>query len=234
MKIAAIGDIHCRVNFHGEVRNMLEGISDNADVLLLAGDLTDNGLTEEAEVLVDELSIINIPIMAVLGNHDHEGGKSDEVKEIVQQGGIHILEDGSHEIGNIGFAGVKGFAGGFDKTLIQPFGENIIKAFIRASIEEAVQLENALAKMDCDRRVAVLHYSPVKGTLEGEPVELFPFLGSSRLASALDRQGADIVVHGHAHHGSLYGETPGKIPVHNVSRFVRSHNSQPPYCVFEL
>jgi Icc-related predicted phosphoesterase len=234
VRIAAIGDIHCRKNSQGEVRKMLKGVSGSAEVLLLAGDLTDNGLIEEAEVLIEELDIIKIPILAVLGNHDHEGGQSDDIKEVVQQGGVHILEDGSHEIENVGFVGVKGFAGGFDKTLIQPFGENILKAFIRASIEEAVQLENALAKMDCERRVAVLHYSPVKGTLEGEPVELFPFLGSSRLASALDRQGADIVVHGHAHHGSLYSETPGKIPVHNVSRFVRSHNSQPPYCIFDL
>jgi Icc-related predicted phosphoesterase len=234
VRIAAIADIHCRVNFRGEVEKMLEGLPGNADVLLLAGDLTDNGLPEEADLLAKELSFIDVPIMAVLGNHDHEGGKADEVKTIIQQSGVHILEDGALEIGNVGFVGVKGFSGGFDKTLIQPFGENILKAFIRASIEEAVVLENALAKMDCEHRVAVLHYSPVKGTLEGEPLELFPFLGCSRLASALDRQGADIVVHGHAHHGSLYSETPGKIPVHNVSRFVRSRNAQPPYCIFEL
>jgi uncharacterized protein len=234
VRVAAIGDLHCRVNFQGEIERLLEGVSDNADALLLAGDLTDNGLAEEAETLVKELSSIEIPIMGVLGNHDHEGGKADEVKRIVQQGGVHILEDGSFEIGKVGFVGAKGFAGGFDKTLIQPFGENILKAFIRSSIEEAVQLENALAKMDCERKVAVLHYAPVKGTLEGEPVELFPFLGCSRLASALDRQGVDIVVHGHAHHGSLYAETPARIPVHNVSRFVRVRNNHPPYCIFEL
>jgi Icc-related predicted phosphoesterase len=234
VRIAAIGDLHCKVNFHGEIERLLEGVSDNADVLLLAGDLTDNGLIEEAEVLVEELSSIELPIMAVLGNHDHESGKSEEIKSVVQQGGVHILEDSSLEIGKVGFVGVKGFAGGFDKTLIQPFGENILKAFIRSSIEEAVQLENSLAKMDCEHRVAVMHYSPVQGTLEGEPVELWPFLGCSRFASALDRQGADIVVHGHAHHGSLYAETPGHIPVHNVSRFVRVRSDQPPYCVFEL
>jgi uncharacterized protein len=234
MRIAAMADVHCRTSAPGQIREFLEGIQEQADVLLLPGDLTDNGLVEEAHQLVEELSFLSVPILAVLGNHDHENGQAENLAEIFQESGIHLLDGTSLEIDGVGFVGTKGFCGGFGKTLIQPFGEAALKTFIRTSIEEAIQLENALAKLSCDRKVAILHYAPIRETLYGEPEELYPFLGSSRLAGALDRQGVDIIVHGHAHHGSPYGLTPGNIPVHNVSRFVQLQYGNKPYCLFKV
>jgi uncharacterized protein len=234
MRVAAIGDIHCRTSAPGLVRDLLKDVPGQADVLILAGDLTDNGLPDEANQLVKELDFLTIPILAVLGNHDHESSQADQLLKIFRESGMQILEGTAMEVDGIGFVGTKGFCGGFDKTLIQPFGEEALKMFIRTSIEEAIQLENASAKLSCDHKVAVLHYSPIRDTLKGEPEELYPFLGSSRLASALDRQGVDIIVHGHAHHGSPFGRTPGNIPVHNVSRFVQLQHGDKPYCVFDI
>jgi Icc-related predicted phosphoesterase len=234
MRIAAIGDLHCRPASNGMVRSLLEGVPDQADVLLLAGDLTDNGLVEEAHLVVKELSFLSMPILAVLGNHDHEGGQADTLVDIFRESGMIILDGAAHEIDGVGFVGTKGFCGGFGKTLIQPFGEAAIKTFIKTSIDEAIQLENALAKLHSPQRVAVLHYAPVRETLLGEPEELFPFLGSSRLCNALDRQGVDFIVHGHAHHGSPTGQTESGIPVHNVSRFVQVSHGGKPYCLFDL
>ena len=234
MIVAAIADLHCRVSTKGLVKKILEGVQDEAEVLVVAGDLTDTGLPEELEVLLEDVHALSIPILAVFGNHDHESGKAADLADMIKGSNIHLLEGTSYEIDGVGFVGAKGFCGGFDKTLIQPFGEAVLKAFIRSSIDEAVLLENSLARLQCDTKVAVLHYSPVKATLEGEPQELFAFLGSSRLANALDRQKADLAVHGHAHHGSPHGRTPGNIPVHNVSRFVLDKYSQRNYCILEL
>jgi Icc-related predicted phosphoesterase len=235
VRVAAIGDLHTRPASNGLIRSLLEGLEGKADVLILAGDLTDNGDPEEAKLLVEELSFLKIPILAVLGNHDHESGKADELAEIFREGGIIMLDGTSYELEGVGFVGTKGFCGGFGKTLIQPFGEAALKTFIKTSIDEAIQLENALVKLDaCSRRVAVLHYAPIRETLLGEPEELFPFLGSSRLCNALDRQGVSLIVHGHAHHGSPFGTTSTGIPVHNVSRFVQLQHNGHAYCIFDI
>jgi uncharacterized protein len=234
MRIVAIGDIHMRTSTPDPVSQLLEEIEKQADVLVLAGDLTDNGLPEEAELLVQQMSGFSAPVLAVLGNHDHEGGQAERLAQIFSEAGLVMLDGSAHEIDSVGFVGAKGFCGGFDKTLIQPFGEQALKTFIQASINEAVQIENAAAKLSCQHKVAVLHYAPVRDTLLGEPEELFPFLGCSRLASALDRQGVDLIVHGHAHHGSPSGRTQGGIPVHNVSRFVQLEHTGQPYCVIDL
>jgi Icc-related predicted phosphoesterase len=234
MRIAAIADLHCRVGEQETLQKILEDINQEADVLILAGDLTDNGLPAELEILLAELGKMDKPVIAVLGNHDHEGGRSDELTQMLDEAGVHVLEGTAIEIDGVGFGGTKGFCGGFEKQLIQPFGESALKKFIKASIDEAVNLENALAKLNCDYKIAVLHYSPIKATLEGESSELFPFLGCSRLENALDRQGVNIAVHGHAHHGSPSGLTAGNVPVHNVSRFVQSQYNGKPYCIFEV
>jgi Icc-related predicted phosphoesterase len=234
MRIAAVADLHCRQNAGDTIRELLDGVQDQADILILAGDLTDTGLPAEAETLIQELTQISIPMVAVLGNHDHESGHSEDLTRMFSDAGLCMLDGTVTEIDGVGFVGTKGFCGGFDDLLIQPFGEQALKTFIKNSIDEAIRLENALAKLDCPSKVAVLHYSPVKETLEGEPPELFPFLGSSRLANAIDRRGVNAIVHGHAHHGSPYGETPGKIPVHNVCRFVQKRCKDLNYCVFEV
>jgi len=234
MKIAAIADLHCRANSAGSIAPLLEGVEREADVLILAGDLTDNGLLDEIKVLESELAGLSLPIIAVLGNHDHESDQADALTEMLCSQGITVLDGTVCEVGDVGFVGSKGFCGGFDNLFIQPFGERALKTFIQASIDEAVNLENALARLDCPHKVAILHYAPVKETLQGEPPELYPFLGSSRLANALDRHGVDFVVHGHAHHGSLHGRTSAGIPVHNVCRFVRTRHQQPPYCLLEV
>jgi hypothetical protein len=234
MRIAAVADLHCRQNAGETVQEVLDGVQDRADVLVLAGDLTDTGLPAEAETLIQELDKISIPMVGVLGNHDHESDYAEDLARMFSEAGMCLLDGTVTEIGGVGFVGTKGFCGGFGELLVQPFGERALKSFIKNSIDEAMRLENALAKLDCPQKVAVLHYSPVKETLEGEPAELFPFLGSSRLANAIDRRGVSVIVHGHAHHGSPYGETPGKIPVHNVSRFVQKKSRDLNYCIFEL
>jgi Icc-related predicted phosphoesterase len=229
-----MADIHCRTNSTDLLRTLLDGIEDKADLLALAGDLTDTGLPDEMEVLLEQLRHIQLPIVAVLGNHDHESDHAEELAKMLQDEGVCVLDGTVVEIQKVGFVGTKGFCGGFEDLFVQPFGERALKAFIQTSIDEAVRLENALAKLDCEHRVAILHYAPIRGTLKGEPLELYPFLGSSRLANAIDRHGADVIFHGHAHHGSMQGFTKGNIPVHNVSRFVRTNYDHQPYCLFEV
>lgn len=234
MKIAAIGDLHCRTSSAGELRQLLAGVADEAEILLLAGDLTDTGLPAEADVLLGELESLKLPMIAVLGNHDHESGQPEVLCERLQAAGVTVLDGSVCEVGGVGFVGTKGFCGGFDDLFIQPFGEQALKAFIQSSLDESVRLENALAKLDCDSKVAILHYAPIRATLEGEPLELYAFLGSSRLANALERRGVDLIVHGHAHHGSPFGQTRDGIPVHNVCRFVQARHTERAYAVFEV
>ncbi len=232
MRIAAIADLHCRVN--STISSCLEGVEDQAEALIIAGDLTDAGLPAEMKVVLEELTHVSLPIVAVLGNHDHENGKEEELTRMLQDSGILVLEGNAVEIGGVGFAGTKGFCGGFDGRMVQPFGEKAIKDFIQTGIDEVMRLENAVTKLDSRKKVAVLHYAPIKTTLEGESPELFAFLGSSRLGAALDRHGVDVIVHGHAHNGSPEGRTERNIPVYNVCRFVQQRSSQRPYCVFEV
>ena len=235
MKIVALGDIHCRIDSIELIQGLIGELNHGFDAMVLAGDLTDHGLPEEAEVLAGQLKEYSVPIIAILGNHDHEGGKADEISAVMRSAGVTMLDGSVIEFGTVGFVGTKGFCGGFDENMIQPFGEAALKTFIRSSIDEVLNLENALAKLQtCEHKIAVLHYAPIKATLIGEPPELFPFLGTSRLAEAIDRRGVDIIVHGHAHHGSPYGRTLGNIPVHNVSRFVQAEHTGKPYCVIEF
>lgn len=232
MRIAAIADLHCRVN--STVGPMFEGVEERADLLILAGDLTDTGLPAEMAVLLEEIKRFSIPIISVTGNHDHENDKVDELIQMMRDVGILVLEGNGIEIEGVGFVGAKGFCGGFDERMVQPFGERAIKDFIKAGIDEAVLLENAVTKLDVEKKVAILHYSPIRQTLEGESLELFPFLGSSRLASALDRHRVDVAVHGHAHHGAPEGRTQGGTRVYNVCRFVQQRCCGRCYMVFEV
>lgn len=235
MKIAAIGDVHCRQDTADIVRQLLGEIENEAQVLLLCGDMTDTGLPEEAEILSAQLVELTIPVIGILGNHDHESGKADEVAKILRDGGVTILDNTIYEVENVGFVGTKGFCGGFGQNLVQPFGELALKTFIRTSIDEALNLENSLARLaHCEHKVAMLHYSPIKETLQGEPQELWPFLGSSRLCDALERQSVDVIFHGHAHHGSPSGKTQSGTPVFNVCRFVLNQYNERPYCLVEV
>lgn len=235
MRVAAIGDVHCRVNTPNLLQQILPDVSERADALVITGDLTDTGLPEEAEVLGRQLKQLSIPVIAVLGNHDHESEKEDLILEILKGFGVNMLEGGNIlEIDDVGFVGTKGFAGGFGKSMIQPFGEKALKKFVRAGIKESVDLEVAITKMECKYKFVVLHYAPIRDTLIGEPQEIFAFLGSERLGIVLDRQKVDLAVHGHAHHGSPEGRTPGGIPVYNVSRYVQDTHFHRTYMVFDV
>ncbi len=193
-------------------------ISRSADVLLLCGDLTDYGLPEEAEELVADIrAAVRIPMLAVLGNHDFESGQSDLVCKVLDDAGVNVLNGEAIEIAGVGFAGIAGFGGGFGRRMLNAWGEPLIKAFVQESIAHAVRLEQALTKLQTERRIAVLHYSPIRATLEGEDPEIFAFLGSSRLEEPINRFRVSAVFHGHAHNGILDGKTSTGIPVHNVS-----------------
>ena len=233
--VAAIGDLHVTETSHNRYRDMLEEISEAADVLALAGDLTNFGKVSEAEILAEDLRSCTIPTVAVLGNHDVEAGQTEEVLKILQGAGVTILDEQATVIHGVGFAGVKGFLGGFGRGELGAFGEDAVKAFVDESRNEARKLENALRSLRTERTVAVLHYAPVQDTVEGEPPEIFPFLGSSRLANAIDRfDNVKAVVHGHAHRGAYEGRTPRGVPVYNVARFVVEAECGRPYALLEI
>jgi len=237
VRLAAVGDLHCTKTSQGAFQPLLSAVSANADVLLLCGDLTDYGQPEEARVLAKELSAtVKIPIVAVLGNHDYESGKQEEVGLILQDAGLILLDGDGCEIHGVGFAGVKGLGGGFGERALQPWGEEIMKRFVREAVDEALKLESALARLRTDRRVAVLHYSPIQETVEGEPPEIFPFLGSSRLEEPLTRYPVAAVFHGHAHHGRPEGRTRADVPVFNVclSLLRDAFPDQPPFRLVEI
>jgi Icc-related predicted phosphoesterase len=219
VRLAAIGDLHySRTATAGALQPLFAQITESADILVLCGDLTDYGLPEEARALAREItSTLKIPAAAVLGNHDFESGHQDELRKIFSDAGIVILDGDTTEIHGIGFAGTKGFAGGFGRRALGPWGEDIIKKFVHECIGEALKLESALARLRNDRLIAVLHYAPIQGTVEGEPREIFPFLGCSRLEEPLTRYPVSAVFHGHAHHGQPEGRTSTNVPVFNVS-----------------
>lgn len=236
VRLAAVGDIHCTKTSQGALQPLFSKIGESADVLLLCGDLTDYGLPEEAEILVQELSVARMPTIAVLGNHDYESEKQDEVQQILTNAGITVLDGQACEVRGIGFAGVKGFAGGFGSKALGAWGEPTIKKFVHEAVDEALKLEAALAKLQTSQRIAVLHYSPIQETVEGEPPEIFPFLGSSRLEEPLTRYSVTAALHGHAHHGHLEGRTSSDIPVYNVSLplLKRAFPEQPPFRLLEI
>lgn len=236
LRIAAVGDLHCTKESAGLLRPLFEQVALRADVLLLCGDLTDFGMLEEAHVLARELSIVKHPVVAVLGNHDYESGRADQVAHVLCEAGARVLDGGSLTIGDVGFAGVKGFCGGFGRGTLGPWGEGAVKSFVKEALDESLKLETALARLRTSRRVALLHYAPVRDTVIGEPEEIFPFLGCSRLEEPLERYPVDVVFHGHAHRGSLEGLTRAGTPVYNVSLPLmrRRFGVEPPIRIVQL
>jgi Icc-related predicted phosphoesterase len=236
VRIGALADLHCAKNSQGQFQSMLAQVADLVDLLLLGGDLTDNGLPEEAQILTGELSSVKIPLVGVLGNHDYESGKASEVRQVLVDGGIQMLDGDAVEVLGIGIAGGKGFAGGFGRGTLGAWGEDIIKLFVREAVDEALKLEAALARLRTPQRVALLHYSPIEATVEGEPREIFPFLGCGRLADPLRRHPVTAVFHGHAHRGSPEGRIDDTIPVYNVSLPLlrRLWPEKPPVRVIEV
>jgi Icc-related predicted phosphoesterase len=238
VRVAAVGDIHLGRAAHGPpIQTIFAQVAELADVLALCGDLTDRGEPEEGRQLGRALATVGVPIVAVLGNHDHESGKVDELSRILTDSGVQMLDGGdAFEVHGVGFAGVKGFAGGFGRRALGPWGEETIKLFVREAVDEALKLETSLSKLRTERRVVLLHYSPIAGTVEGEPREIYAYLGSSRLEEPLIRYPVDVVFHGHAHHGTLEGKTLGGVTVYNVSLSLlqRSFPDAPPFRVIEL
>lgn len=237
VRLAAVGDLHVKKTSQGQLASLLAPVNERADVLLLCGDLTDYGLPEETQILVRELrSAVRIPIVAVLGNHDYESGRHQEVCRLLTDADVKVLDGEAVEIAGIGFAGVKGFPGGFGRGTLGAWGESGVKAFVKEAVDEAMKLESALARLRTPQRVALLHYSPIRDTVEGEPPEIYPYLGTSRLEGPLNRYPVNVVFHGHAHHGSLEGRTALGIPVFNVAMplLLRAFPNRPPFRVFEL
>jgi Icc-related predicted phosphoesterase len=235
MRVAAIGDLHVQEDSVAPYRELFAEISNHADVLLLCGDLTNFGKTAEAEILAEDIKSCTIPVLGVLGNHDYECGQPEQVCSILHDAGMVVLDEQAHEVDGVGFAGVKGFLGGFGRGELAPFGEPIIKAFVDEAMKEARKLENALRTLRTERSVAVLHYSPTLDTLEGEPTEIFQYLGAQRLAEPIDRfEHVKAVVHGHAHHGTYEGRTPLGKPVYNVAQFVLKPLFGRPYALLDI
>jgi Icc-related predicted phosphoesterase len=236
VRIAAISDVHVGKNSQGALQPLLAEITDNADVLVICGDLTDYGLPEEARILAKELASARIPIVSILGNHDFESEKQSEVTQILTDAGVVMLDGESHEVHGVGFAGVVGFAGGFGRGALGAWGEPAIKVFVQEAVKEALKLEAALARLNTPHRIALLHYSPIRETVEGEPLEIFPWLGSSRLEEPLSRYPVTAVFHGHAHNGKAEGHTATGIPVYNVALPVlrEAYPDRQPYRILEL
>jgi Icc-related predicted phosphoesterase len=236
VRVAALADLHCTKNSQGVFQPLFARVSESADIAVIAGDLTDYGLPEEAAVLARELTALRIPAAAVLGNHDLEAGRSAEVRQILTDAGLIVLDGDACELQGIGIAGVKGFGGGFGRHALGPWGETIIKQFVHEAVDEALKLEAALARLRTPQLIALLHYSPIQQTVEGEPPEIYPFLGSSRLEEPIGRYPVSLVVHGHAHRGQLEGRTKNGVPVYNVSMplLTRSFGDRSPFRVFEV
>ena len=237
LRIAAVADIHVKKGGHGSMQALFAAATEQADVLLLCGDLTDYGLIEEAKVLAREITAsLRIPVIGILGNHDFESGKQDDVVKIMIDAGVTMLDGDSHEIEGVGFAGVKGFGGGFGRRQLGAWGEDIIKKFVHETIEEALKLEQALAKLRTPQKIALLHYAPIHATVAGEPEEIYPFLGSSRLEEPIDRYRCSAVFHGHAHRGSLEGHTKGNVPVYNVAMplLAANYGDRAPFRLIEV
>jgi Icc-related predicted phosphoesterase len=237
LRVAAVGDLHCTKTCEGAFQPLFGKIAESADVLVLCGDLTDYGAPEEARVLAKELAGTKLSKVAVLGNHDFESNTADEVSRILTDAaGVVVLDGTAVEVQGVGFAGAKGFAGGFGARALQSWGEGLVKEFVAAAVEEALKLESALARLRTPGRVALLHYAPIGATVDGEPAEIYPFLGSSRLEEPINRYRPSVVFHGHAHRGQIEGTTSAGVPVYNVALPLlrRRFPEQPPFRVVEI
>lgn len=236
LRIAALADLHYARQSQASLVPLLDQIGQEADVLLLCGDLTHHGLVEEAVALNKDLVTLHIPVIAVLGNHDHHSDQQDEIRRVLGDARVHVLDGDAVEIKGVGFAGVKGFVGGFGRYILEPWGEGRLRQLVREAVEESLRLESALARVHSATRVAVLHYAPIGETVAGEPPEIQPFLGTSRLEEPLNRFQVAAAFHGHAHHGAPEGRTSGGVPVYNVSMPLlrRAFPDRPPFRVVQI
>lgn len=236
-RIAAVSDIHYGKHSGGALRPLFDEVSEKADVLLLGGDLTNYGLPEEAELLAKDLrEHLRVPAIAVLGNHDFESDQVEDVCAVLEGAGVEILDGTCTTVGEVGFAGVRGFGGGFGRWALTAWGEPAWKALVQEAVDEALKLDKALARLGTEHRIALLHYAPICATVEGEPEEIWPFLGSSRLEEPLNRYAVAAAFHGHAHAGTPEGQTTAGVPVFNVATPVlsRAYPDRPPYRLFKL
>lgn len=220
VRVAALGDLHFDDRARGSLSELFDRVNREADVLAMVGDLTTHGDPAQMEAFLAELEAVKIPVVTVLGNHDHEHGSGDELCDLLGDAGVIVLDGTAVVLEGVGFAGVKGFGGGFGRRALGPFGESLIKAFVQEALDESLKLERALHELHTDTKVVLLHYAPVPDTLEGEPEQIYPFLGSSRLLDPIETLGADMVFHGHAHYGTYRGQTPSGVPVRNVAKHV--------------
>ncbi|HSI90383.1 MAG TPA: metallophosphoesterase [Adhaeribacter sp.] len=237
-RLACVGDIHVQENDQGKWREYFKQISAEADILLLCGDLTDTGHLMEAEILAEELKSCTIPVVAVLGNHDYERGEQKQIKKILEHAAVHVLDGESVVINNIGFAGVKGFGGGFDRYMLSMFGEEMFKNFVQEAVDESLKLDRALSHLEGNYgdipKVVLLHYAPIKDTIEGEPPEIFPFMGSSRLIDPINRHPVLAAFHGHAHIGVLEGRSSAGVKIFNVAKPILHRANLPGFYIFEV
>jgi Icc-related predicted phosphoesterase len=235
MRIAALADLHFSPQSYDRIRDAMSRLRDEADLLILAGDITNLGKPEEMESMLATFMRLRVPIVAVLGNHDFECGKQDELAKMMTSEGVKVLDGSGYERDGVGFAGTKGFIGGFGRGVLTAFGEPEVKAFVQSAINETLKLERALSMLRTEKRIVVTHYSPVVDTVRGEPEQIFPYLGSSRLAEVIDRHQAVLAVHGHAHHGALEGKTTGGVPVYNVALpLLMTRTPGAPYRLFDV
>jgi len=236
VRVAAVGDLHCTRTSHGAFQTLFSQVSASADMLLLAGDLTDTGLPDEARILAREFAALHVPAIAVFGNHDYESGHQDEVRSILTDAGVTMLDGEATDVRGIGIAGVKGFAGGFGKRALGAWGEGAIKQFVHEAVNEALKLEAALARLRTLHQIVLLHYAPIQETVEGEPPEIYAFVGSSRLEDPISRFPVSMVFHGHAHRGRPEGHTKDHVPVYNVSMplLTRTFPDKPHFRIVEI
>ena len=236
LRVAAVGDLHVGESSERPYRDLFDRVHEDADVLALCGDLVNFGKTREVEILIEDLRACRIPMVGVMGNHEHEHGQPQVVMDMLCEAGIKMIADGrSYEIEGVGFAGGKGFVGGFGRYMLSSFGEEAVKTFVQAAVEDANQIETSIRSLRTERSVVLLHYAPVVDTVVGEPPEIHAFLGSSRLAETIDRyENVKLVVHGHAHRGAPAGATKGGVPVFNVALPVLRELGDLPYRVFEV
>lgn len=217
VRLAALADLHCDRTCQGALHSLFDAAAERADVMLLCGDLTHHGTAEEAALLARELAGVRVPVVAVLGNHDYQAGTIDDLTRVLADAGVRVLDGDAVELNGVGFAGVKGFAGGFGPRILESWGEDIIKRFVHEAVEEGLKLESALSRIASPVRVVLMHYAPIAATVAGEPPEIYAFLGCSRLEEPLNRYHVAVAFHGHAHHGTAEGRTSGGVPVFNVS-----------------
>lgn len=236
LRIAALGDIHIKSDSKFIGFENYETLNQTADILLLCGDLTNIGTIEEAKILSSLLRKLHIPVAGVFGNHDYQSDQYEEVRKILKEDGhLIFLDETPFELKNIGFVGVKGFGGGFDNHMLSAFGEPVLKQYVHEVVNESLQLESLLSQLQTEKKVVIMHYSPIKETCIGEPEEIYSFLGSSHLVEPINNLNVNLVFHGHAHYGTHEGKTLKNIPVYNVSlEVLKTQNSENPLKIFEL